>query len=263
MPNYTILIIDYDPRSIEALEAPLARAGFRVEVAHDGLAGVRRFHEIHPDVTLIEAMIPKKHGFEVCEELKASPHGQSAAVFIVTSVYKGRRYRYQAKKQHGCDEFLEKPVSPDELLEAVKKYVSPPDPQALGLVTDADDEVLSVTAVDDEAPAIEVETLEESSAEDRATGFGMMAAQGGGGGVAHDSRRTAYDSSSRGERAPAATAPARRPRPAPRRTTQRKRPGKPRAVRPHAGISHDRMMLLLAAVLLTVLGAVLAYTVLM
>ena len=132
MPNYTILVIDYDPRSVETLKIPLERAGFRVEVATDGLSGIRRFHEIRPDVTLIEAMIPRKHGFEVCSELKASPHGQASAVFIVTSVYKERRYRYQTKDEHQCDEVLEKPVSPEALLEAVTKYVrtTKPSPRA-------------------------------------------------------------------------------------------------------------------------------------
>ena len=50
MSDYTILLIDYDPRSIERLRAPLVQAGMRVEVAKDGLAGIKRFR--HPTAFL-------------------------------------------------------------------------------------------------------------------------------------------------------------------------------------------------------------------
>ena len=123
MPNYTILLIDYDPRSIDKLRAPLVKAGLRVEVAKDGLAGIKRFHELKPDLTLIEAMIPKKHGFEVCQELKKTPHGQASAVLIVTSVYKGRKYRTQAMHNYRCDEYLEKPISDESLVDIVKRHL--------------------------------------------------------------------------------------------------------------------------------------------
>ena len=122
MPDYTILLIDYDPDSAERLRRPLARAGYRVEIATDGLAGISRFDELSPDLTLIEAMIPKKHGFEVCKELKQTPHGQRSAVWILTSVYKGRKYRTQAFFHYKCDEYLEKPIREDELLESVNGY---------------------------------------------------------------------------------------------------------------------------------------------
>lgn len=120
MANHTILLIDYDPRSIESLRTPLVSAGYRVEVAKDGIAGSRRFAELLPDLTLVEAMIPKKHGFEVCQELKSSEHGKNSPVVIITGVYKGRKYRHQARHQYGCDEFLEKPISPTDLLAVVR-----------------------------------------------------------------------------------------------------------------------------------------------
>jgi len=123
MPDYTILLIDYDPRSIERLRNALVKGGLRVEVAKDGLAGIKRFHELKPDLTLIEAMIPKKHGFEVCQELKKTPHGQASAVLIITSVYKGRKYRSQAMHSYRCDEYLEKPISDETLVSVIKRHL--------------------------------------------------------------------------------------------------------------------------------------------
>jgi CheY-like chemotaxis protein len=122
MPDYTILLIDYDPVSAERLRRPLARAGFGVEIATDGLSGISRFHEIEPDLTLIEAMIPKKHGFDVCKELKQTAHGQRSGVWILTSVYKGRKHRTAAFFNYKCDEYLEKPISEDALMEAVNRF---------------------------------------------------------------------------------------------------------------------------------------------
>jgi DNA-binding response OmpR family regulator len=126
MPDYTILLVDYEPRSIERLRRPLEQAGYRIEIANDGVSAIQRFEELKPDLTLIEAMIPKKHGFEVCQELKQTAHGKESAVLVITSVYKGRRSRIQATYYYGCDDYLEKPISDETLLEVVRKHLGEP-----------------------------------------------------------------------------------------------------------------------------------------
>lgn len=136
MANYTILIIDYEPRSIQKLRAPLEAAGYKVHVAQDGLAGIEAFNKLKPSLTMIEAMLPKKHGFEVCQELKQTPHGKATPILIITSVYKGRKYRTQALHQYGCNEYLEKPIDPEKLLSTIgallpkPAVVAPPPPTA-------------------------------------------------------------------------------------------------------------------------------------
>ena len=130
MANYTILLIDYEPRSIERFREPLTGAGYVVEVATDGLSGIEAFHRLNPDMVLVEAMIPKKHGFEVCQELKRSSHGRRTPVLITTGVYKGRKYRTQALHIYGCDEYIEKPIAPEQLLAVVAKFFTGP-PHAL------------------------------------------------------------------------------------------------------------------------------------
>ena len=72
---------------------------------------------------MIEAMIPKKHGFEVCQEIKKIPHGKMSPVIIVTAVYTGRKYRTQALHHYGCDAYLEKPIPDDTLIETVTRLV--------------------------------------------------------------------------------------------------------------------------------------------
>ena len=125
MANYTILLIDYEPRSIERFREPLVGAGYRIEIATDGVSGIEAFHRLNPDMVLVEAMIPKKHGFEVCQELKRTPHGRRTPVIITTGVYKGRKYRTQALHIYGCDEYIEKPIAAEQLLEIVGKFFAP------------------------------------------------------------------------------------------------------------------------------------------
>jgi DNA-binding response OmpR family regulator len=115
-----VLIIDYEPRGIKQLSDPLENAGYEIIVANDGIVGLEVFKKEKPDLVLIEAMLPRRHGFEVCGEMKRTEHGQVTPVVVVTSVYKGRKYRSQAVHQHGADEYLEKPIAPETLTKTVE-----------------------------------------------------------------------------------------------------------------------------------------------
>lgn len=123
MSDYRILIADYEPRGIEQLREPLENAGYVIEIAKDGLKAMEAFSSFKPHLTLIEAMLPKKHGFEVCSELKKTQHGTATPIVIVTSVYKGRKYRTQALHNYGCDEYLEKPINAEHLLSMVERLI--------------------------------------------------------------------------------------------------------------------------------------------
>jgi len=123
-PGTKILIIDYEPRGIKQMSAPLTEAGYEVLVAKDGLQGITAFENEKPDLVLIEAMLPKRHGFEVCQELKQTPQGRDTPIVVVTGVYKGRKYRTQAIHQHGADDYLEKPVPAELLLSTVDRLLS-------------------------------------------------------------------------------------------------------------------------------------------
>ena len=126
MANYTILLIDYEPRSIERFRDPLVgRRATPSRSRPTASRASRRFIVSNPDMVLVEAMIPKKHGFEVCQELKRTPHGRKTPVIITTGVYKGRKYRTQALHIYGCDEYIEKPIAPEQLLELVGKFLKP------------------------------------------------------------------------------------------------------------------------------------------
>jgi len=123
MANHTILLIDYEPKSIDKVRRPLTACGYSIEVATDGIAGLEAFHRLKPDLVMIEAMIPKKHGFEVCQEIKKTPQGKRTPIIITTSVYKGRKYRNQAFHIHGCDEYLEKPLDEEQIVTVCRRML--------------------------------------------------------------------------------------------------------------------------------------------
>jgi len=124
MPTPKILLIDYDPVTVEFTRTSLTQAGYDVEVAADGLAGLEAFEALHPDLVVVEAMLPKKHGFEVCQEIKTSDAGRGIPVVITTASYTGRKYRSEALQTYRCDEYLEKPVGKERLLAVCRELLS-------------------------------------------------------------------------------------------------------------------------------------------
>jgi DNA-binding response OmpR family regulator len=147
--KYKVLVIDYEPRGIQQFAVPLETAGYDVAVEKDGISGMRAFYKIKPDLVIVEAMLPKKNGFEVCQELKKTPQGMKTPIVIVSSVYKGRRYRTQALHHYGCNEYMEKPVESETLLKTVERLVTPavavetPEPSAAAVTDDVEAEILS------------------------------------------------------------------------------------------------------------------------
>jgi TonB family protein len=145
MPNRTILLIDFDPASIDRATSSLQHAGYRVEVAHDGVEGLDAYERVKPDLVLIEAMLPKKHGFEVCREIKRTEDGESTPVLITTAESKGSRFVNDAMKIYGCDDFFEKPIEEEELLSACRRFLNDEvdDDEPVGLESLSEDEIVA------------------------------------------------------------------------------------------------------------------------
>lgn len=154
MPSQTILLIDFDPDSIEAALRFLTEAGYGVEIANDGIAGMEAYERLQPDLVLIEPMVPKKHGFEVCREIKGSAHGKKTPVLITTGFYCGKKHHLQAKQQYGCDDYLEKPVSGEALVSACRRFLEG------GPQSEADDSLKGMGG-EDRMPALDDLTEEE------------------------------------------------------------------------------------------------------
>lgn len=120
MPN-KILIADDNQANCELIEAYLAAVDCMIEVAVDGQDTLNKVKSFQPDLILLDVMMPKLSGFEVCKKLKADKHTRKIMVLMVTALNElGDIERAVAA---GTDDFLSKPVNKIELLKRVENML--------------------------------------------------------------------------------------------------------------------------------------------
>jgi DNA-binding response OmpR family regulator len=113
-----ILIVDDEPNIVISLEFLMKKEGFEVAVASDGEEALAKVASFDPDLVLLDVMMPKKSGFEVCESLRSDPrHG---GLLIVMLTAKGRDTEVAKGMAIGADAYVTKPFSTKELLAKVK-----------------------------------------------------------------------------------------------------------------------------------------------
>jgi DNA-binding response OmpR family regulator len=119
----SVLIADDDPNIVLSLEFLMRQAGYRVRVARDGDAVLQAVQEEPPDLILLDVMMPKRSGYDVCQEIRARTGG--AAVRIVMLTAKGREVERDKGLALGADEYVTKPFSTRELVARVKQMLGP------------------------------------------------------------------------------------------------------------------------------------------
>lgn len=119
--KHKILIADDNPTNVELLEAYLSDCQCEVAVANDGLETLTLAQKFHPDLILLDIMMPKMSGFEVCHKLKSDPATRDIMILMVTALNElGDIERAVAA---GCDDFLSKPIHKLELLKRVENML--------------------------------------------------------------------------------------------------------------------------------------------
>lgn len=122
MAEKKILIVDYDAKSLANLSKLLKANKFRIVTAADGKAGYDAFAAEKPDLVVIEAMLPKLHGFDLTQKISRETQGR-VPVVLITGLYKGPKYRQEAMSGMGAAEFFEKPIDADAFIAAVKRLL--------------------------------------------------------------------------------------------------------------------------------------------
>jgi DNA-binding response OmpR family regulator len=122
MAEKKILVVDYDAKSLAATSKLLKANKFRVVTAADGQAGYDAFAAEKPDLVVLEAMLPKMHGFDLTRKISRETQGR-VPVVLVTGLYKGPKYRQEATSGLGAAEYFEKPVDPEAFLAAIKRLL--------------------------------------------------------------------------------------------------------------------------------------------
>lgn len=114
MSQKKVLIIDYDAESLKSLTDFAQDQGCEVVTASDGITGLEKFKSERPDLVIMEAMLPKLHGFELCKKI-AYDSAKKVPVIIVTGIYRESVYKSEAIRFYGASAFFEKPWKQEEL----------------------------------------------------------------------------------------------------------------------------------------------------
>ena len=118
-----ILIVDDEQNIVISLEFLMRREGYEVLVANDGDAALEQIAAHVPDLVLLDIMLPKKNGFEVCQQIRATPQWQGIKVIMLTA--KGRDTEVTKGMALGADAYMTKPFSTKDLVAQVKAMLGP------------------------------------------------------------------------------------------------------------------------------------------
>jgi two-component system alkaline phosphatase synthesis response regulator PhoP len=122
-----ILLVDDDVDFIESTRTVLESKPYQVIVAYDGDEGLRKAREEKPDLILLDIIMPVKDGFTAAEQLKKDPELSRIPTLMLTS-YSARRSETSIPISRGftleADDYLDKPIRPEELLATVEKYLN-------------------------------------------------------------------------------------------------------------------------------------------
>ena len=123
-----ILVVDDDPDILEAVALILESQGYEVVTARDGVEGLANLKAEQPDLMILDLMMPKMDGFAVCKELQDPRWSKyrDIPILILTSVREEasrRRYELETGLELDVDDYVEKPMYPNVLLERVSTLI--------------------------------------------------------------------------------------------------------------------------------------------
>jgi DNA-binding response OmpR family regulator len=116
VPNELILLVDDEPSIIQLARMYLEREGFRIESANDGETALDKVARQHPALVVLDVMLPKLDGFEVCRRLRAAQN--ATAILMLTA--RDEDIDKILGLELGADDYLTKPFNPRELVARVK-----------------------------------------------------------------------------------------------------------------------------------------------
>jgi twitching motility two-component system response regulator PilH len=121
MAGETILVVEDSPTELRGIATLLEKEGYQVVTATDGEEALHVAATRHPQVVLLDIVLPKGNGFQVCRQLKTAPETRDLKIIIVTSKTQ-ESDRFWGLRQ-GADDYVMKPFDPQKLLGAVARLL--------------------------------------------------------------------------------------------------------------------------------------------
>lgn len=118
-----ILVIDDDVDLVEALAMKLESLNFDVAKAYDGVEGFEKIKINRPDLVILDVMMPRKDGYELCDELKTNDEYKQIPIILLTAVadaVSSTNYTHMGGKTTLADDYVPKPIDLDKLMEIVQ-----------------------------------------------------------------------------------------------------------------------------------------------
>ena len=121
LPDSRVLVVDDNEQNLELLQAFLEDLPVQIDVARDGQEALDKVGQNPPDLMLLDIMMPKVSGFQVCRQIKADPATRDIQVLMVTALHELADIERAAES--GTDDFVSKPVNKLELLTRVRSLL--------------------------------------------------------------------------------------------------------------------------------------------
>ena len=112
-----VLIADDEPDILEIIKYNLQINGYIVEIAKDGDEAIKKAKEYKPDLIILDIMMPKKNGIEVCKILRSQPEFNDTVIIFLTAL--NDELSHVKGLEFGADDFISKPVSPNIIISKV------------------------------------------------------------------------------------------------------------------------------------------------
>ncbi len=116
-----VLVVDDEPNIVLSVEFLMKRAGHEVVTAGDGEEALRVLAETKPDLMILDVMMPRKNGFEVCTDVRANPETADLPILMLSA--KGREAEREKGLALGANAYITKPFSTHELVARVDELL--------------------------------------------------------------------------------------------------------------------------------------------
>lgn len=121
LPQSTVLIVDDNAQNVELLQAFLEALPVKLITAYDGVEALEKVAQHNPDLILLDIMMPRMSGFQVCRKIKEDPATKDIQILMVTAL--NELGDIEQASECGTDDFVSKPVNKFELLTRVKSLL--------------------------------------------------------------------------------------------------------------------------------------------